>query len=274
MPRPYRHEWRSGTNRSMRLKDKVVIVTGSTMGIGEATARRCVAEGARVVVHGLERERGEKVVQSLGPQAVLHISDLADPKAPAALAEAAAKAFGAIDALVNNAAWVARSNLDTTSAERFDRVMAINLRAPLLLIQACLPHLKRSKGAVLNIGSVNAHCGEPNLLDYSISKGGLMTLTRNLADALAPHHVRVNQINPGWVLTENEYKLKLADGLPADWPEKLPEHLMPFGRLIKPEEIASAVVHWISDESYPFTGAVTDVNTYPMIGRNPPKEVK
>ena len=211
----------------MRLKDKVVIVTGSTMGIGEATARLCVVEGARVVVHGLEADRGQKVVESLGDRAVLHISDLSDAKAPGALAEAAVKAFGRIDALVNNAAWVARSNLNTTSATMFDRVMAINLRAPLLLIQACVPYLKLSKGAVLNIGSVNAHCGEPNLLDYSISKGGLMTLTRNLADALATQHIRVNQINPGWVLTENEYKLKIADGLPADWPEKLPEHLMP-----------------------------------------------
>src|SRR5688572_23052831 len=87
----------SGTNQVMRLKDKVVIVTGSTMGIGEATARRCVAEGAKVVIHGLEADRGRKIVADLGERAVLHISDLSDAKAPAALASVAVQAFGGID---------------------------------------------------------------------------------------------------------------------------------------------------------------------------------
>src|SRR3954465_11882641 len=121
----------------MRLADKVVIVTGSTTGIGEATARRFVAEGARVVVHGRERERGEQVVGELGPgRAILLIEDLADPDAPTRIVQAAVNAFGKLDAIVNNAAWIVRSNIDTTDAGLFDRCMAINVRAPLLLFKA------------------------------------------------------------------------------------------------------------------------------------------
>src|SRR3954464_6958744 len=121
----------------MRLADKVVIVTGSTTGIGEATARRFVAEGAKVVVHGRDRERGEKVVRELGPgNALLSVEDLADPNAPQRMVDATVKAFGKLDAIVNNAAWIIRSSIQTTDADLFDRCMAINVRAPLLLFKA------------------------------------------------------------------------------------------------------------------------------------------
>src|SRR5688572_9400849 len=144
----------------MRLKDKVIIVTGSTTGIGEAIARRFVAEGARVLVHGLERDLGEAVGRELAPNASLHIDDLADAESPRRIADAAVRAFGRIDAVVNNAAWIVRSNLQTTDAALFDRAMAVNVRAPLLLIRAAIDELKRSQGCVLNIGSINGYCGE------------------------------------------------------------------------------------------------------------------
>src|SRR5690242_271495 len=110
----------------MRLAGKSIIITGSTTGAGEAMARRFVAEGARVLVHGLERELGEKVVADLGPgKAALHIDDLADAGAPARVVEAAVQAFGGVDGLVNNAAWIIRSNIHTTDAALFDRCMAV-----------------------------------------------------------------------------------------------------------------------------------------------------
>lgn len=256
----------------MRLRDKVILVTGSTTGIGEATARRFVAEGARVVVHGLERELGEAVVRELGSAAVLHIDDLADPAAPQRLMKAALETFGRIDGIVNNAAWIVRSNIETTDAALFDRCMAINVRAPLLLVQAALPHLKQSQGAVLNIGSINGYCGEANQLAYSISKGALITLTRNLADAFGRDRVRVNQLNLGWVLSPNEYKLKVSEGLPPDWHEHPPAAFAPSGRIMMPETIATAAVYWLGDESRPVSGSVVDIEQYPMIGRNPVKE--
>ena len=258
----------------MRLQDKVILVTGSTTGIGEAIARRAVAEGARVLIHGRDEKRGQALLAELSGRAALHVDDIADPAAPSRMVAAAIAAFGKLDALVNNAASVQRSNLSNTDAALFDKIMAINVRAPLLLIQAAVPHLKKTQGAVLNIGSVNGYCGEANLLAYSISKGALITLSRNLADALARDGVRVNHFNVGWVLTPNEYQVKIADGLPADWPERVPRAKAPSGRLIKPEEIAAAAVYWIGDESRPISGSVLELEQHPVIGRNPPKEVE
>ena len=256
----------------MRLKDKVILVTGSTTGIGEAIARRAVAEGARILIHGRDEERGRALASEWPERAALAIADLADPAAPAKVIETAISAFGALDGLVNNAASVARSDLHSTDAAFFDKVMAVNVRAPLLLIKAAYPHLKKSRGAVLNIGSINAYTGEGNLLAYSISKGALMTLSRNLADTLCYEGIRVNHFNVGWVLTENEYKTKLADGLPKDWPEQVEPKFAPSGRILKPEEIAAASVYWLSDESRPISGSVVELEQYPIIGRNPTKK--
>ncbi len=255
-----------------RLDGKVIIVTGSTTGIGEAIARRCVDEGASVLIHGIVIEDGERVAASLGEKAVFHADDLADPAAPARIVGAAVKAFGKLDGLVNNAAWVVRGRLGEVTADFFDRVMAINVRAPLLLIQAALPHLEKSRGVVVNIGSVNAYAGEENLLPYSISKGALQTLSRNLGDTLhRTNGVRVNQINPGWVLTENERKAKQAEGMAEDWPAHLPSLFAPSGRIFRPEEIAATAALFLSDEFGPVSGAVIDLEQYPFIGRNPPK---
>lgn len=255
----------------MRLKDKVVIITGSTTGIGEATARLFAREGAKVVLHGLEEERGEKLARELGA-AVFLPGNLEDAGVPERLVNGAVRAFGRIDGLINNAAMTTRAHLAQTDASFFDRVIAVNLRAPLLLIRGALGELRKTGGSVLNIGSVLAHCGQANLLAYSISKGGLMTLTRNLADALGPQRVRVNQINVGWTLTENEYAVKRADGLPDNWPETLPVSVIPSGRLLEPADIARAALYWISDESRPVTGTVADLEQYPMIGRIPNQE--
>ena len=254
-----------------RLEGKAIIVTGSTTGIGEAIARRCVAEGARVLIHGLEREAGERVALSLNGQAVFHHDDLADAAAPPRIVAAAIAAFGRLDGLVNNAAWVVRGRIGDVTPEFFDRVMAINVRAPLLLIQAALPHLEDTRGCVVNIGSVNAYCGEENLLPYSISKGALQTMSRNLGDSLHRCGVRVNQINPGWVLTENERRFKQEEGMPEDWPAKLPAMFAPAGRIFRPDEIAATVALFLSEEFGPVSGAVIDLEQHPFIGRNPPK---
>ena len=255
----------------MRLQDKVIIVTGSTTGIGRATAERFVKEGARVLVHGRNATEGAAVVAGLNGPAVLHCDDLADPASPARIVQAAMQAFGRIDGLVNNAAYIVRSTLESTDAAFFDSVMAINVRAPLLLIQAAMTELRRRQGAVLNIGSVNALSGEAALLDYSISKGGLQTLSRNLANAYAETGVRINHFNVGWVLTPNEDAIQRKLGQSADWTSKIPPQFAPTGRLIAPAEIAAAAVYWVSDESRPINGSVLELEQYSMIGRNPAK---
>jgi NAD(P)-dependent dehydrogenase (short-subunit alcohol dehydrogenase family) len=259
----------------MRLKDKIIIVTGSTTGIGKAIALRCVAEGARVVVHGLEQDLGQAVVKEIGSEkAVLLIEDIVAEGATQRIVDLALQTYGRLDAIVNNAAMVASSDIHTTDLDFFRQVLEVNTIAPLALIKSALPHLSESHGCVLNIGSVNAYSGEPNLLPYSISKGALMTMTRNLGDTLHREHgVRVNQINPGWVLTEKEIQRKREHGLPDDWYKQIPNLFAPAGRILFPEEIAAAAVYWLADESGPISGQVVDLEQHPFIGRNPPKDV-
>jgi len=258
----------------MRLQNKIIIVTGSTTGIGKAMAIRCVAEGARVVIHGLEEEWGKEVVNELGnDKAVLHCEDISNDGAPERLVDLAIQTFGKLDAVVNNAAIVASSDIHSTDKKFIRRILEVNTIAPYALIKAALPYLTKQRGCVLNIGSVNAYSGEPNLFAYSVSKGALMTMTRNLGDTLHRENgVRVNQINPGWVLTETEKQRKKDHGLAEDWYKDLPSVYAPAGRILWPAEIAAAAVYWLADESGPVSGQVTDIEQHPFIGRNPPKD--
>ena len=96
-------------------------------------------------------------------------------------------------------------------------------------------------------------------------------MTRNLANALGAEQVRVNQINPGWILTEREYRDQIKKGLPEGWPEKLGKDNIPFGKMSTPEQLANAAIYWLADESKPFTGAVVELEQFSIIGRNPEK---
>ena len=261
----------------MRLKDKVILITGSTTGIGEGIARTCAAEGARVILHGAREGAGASLVDELraaGSDAFFVAANLGDPEAAPRLIDAAiAHGGGRLDGLVNNAAVMTRSDLETTDAATFDQTMAVNLRAPLLLIRAAWPHFRRQGGGrVLNIGSINAHCGERNQLAYSLSKAGLVTLTRNLADAYGAEGLRVNALNVGWTLTSNEYALKKREGLPDNWPETLSKTSAPSGRLLSPQDIAWAAIYLLSDEAQLLNGGVLDFEQFPVIGRNPLKQ--
>jgi len=191
--------------------------------------------------------------------------------APQIIVKSALVAFGKIDGLVNNAAIFGGTNISDQSVEHFRAMVQVNLTAPLFLIQAAFEELKKSSGAVLNIGSINAHAGESKLLAYSISKGGMATMTRNLANANGVHGVRFNQINPGWVLTEREYRDKVAVGLKPSWPQDLTRVDIPSGVMTTPEQMAEGAIYWLSDESKPFTGSVVDLEQFSIIGRNPEK---
>ncbi len=252
----------------MLLSNKIILVTGSTMGIGEAIARRCVAEGAQVMIHGLEEAEARQIATSLGHSAHYIIADVALPENCETVVRATIERFGRLDGLVNNAAVTTRSNIETTDVAAFDRTIAINLRAPLLLIRAVMPQFrKQSGGVVLNIGSMNALCGEPNQLAYAIAKAGLMTMTRNLADAHGTEKIRFNQLNLGWTLTESERSRKKKEGLPDGWENRVPKRYAPSGRIWSPEQVAAHAVHWLSDEFAPASGVVFELEQYPLIGR-------
>ena len=257
----------------MRLKDKVILVTGGYTGIGKAIVERCLKEGANVLANGLRDEKAEAIKTKYpDDNLAIYTQDITAEGAAANLVEYALEQFGKLDGLVNNAAIIRPSNIGTTPMRFLKRMLEVNTLAPFAIIQEALPHLTVSKGCVLNIGSINAWSGEPNLLAYSISKGALMTMSRNLGDTLFRENgVRVNQINPGWVLTDNEFVNQKEQGKKDDWHLNLPSVFAPSKRLFKPEELAEAALYLLSDAAGPVSGQVLEVEQYPMIGRNPPK---
>jgi len=171
---------------------------------------------------------------------------------------------GGLDVLVNNAGMVDRGYLEDAPVELWDDIMAVNLRAPFICLQEAVKSMKaRGGGSIVNIGSVNAYVGAPKLGPYSVSKGGLMTMTRNAASALSRHRIRVNQLNVGWTLTEGEEAVQRKQGTRADWLADAVA-MMPFGRLLTPREIAYAAAYFASDESALINGAVLDMEQTPI----------
>jgi NAD(P)-dependent dehydrogenase (short-subunit alcohol dehydrogenase family) len=254
----------------MLLNGKTIIVTGSTTGIGAAIARECITHGANVMLHGRNQARAQALADTLGKQASYCIADLSDAANMQQLVSQTVETFGAIHGLVNNAGMYPRNDIHSLQADEFNHILAVNLTSPLLLCQQVIKHLQAQHiaGAIVNIGSINAYCGQDDLLGYSISKGGLMTMTRNLADSLASSGIRVNQLNVGWTLTENEQQTKHNEGLPEDWEQHVPKTFAPRGHILRPEEIARHVAFWLSDYSAPANGVVYELEQYPVLGRN------
>jgi len=254
----------------MKMKDKVCLVTGSTCGIGESIARLFLAEGASVLVTGLDGSLAWDI-DSFGAQTGIVYGDVSDLDMPRRLVRAALDRFGRLDVLVNNAASTERFNAEATTAEVFDHMMAVNVRAPWLLCKEAFPALKQSGGCILNIGSINGYCGQADLLPYSISKGALHTMSCNLADAWGPDRIRVNHFVLGWILTPNEYKLKLRDGMGNNWHLNPPAEAVPFGTMTSPQAIAAAALYWCSSDSWPLSGNTIELEQFPMHGRLPMK---
>jgi NAD(P)-dependent dehydrogenase (short-subunit alcohol dehydrogenase family) len=250
------------------LSNRVALVTGSTSGVGRGIAQHFASLGARVVLHGLEVEAGERLAEDLraaGRSAVFIGGDLGDEGTCRALVRDTVERLGALDILVNNAALTSRADLETATVAFWDRMIAVNLRAPFILMQEAVPAMKaRDGGSIVNIGSINAYIGQANLFPYSVSKGGLMTLTRNAAAALSRYRIRVNQLNLGWTLTEGEERVKrVEEGRGPEWLQEAVA-TRPFGRLLTPQDIAYAAAYFASDESACITGSVLDLEQFPI----------
>jgi NAD(P)-dependent dehydrogenase (short-subunit alcohol dehydrogenase family) len=250
-----------------RLDDKVSVITGATSGIGRGIAEHFAGLGSHVLVHGVDRRDGLETVrrvQAAGRESEYFEGDLTKEDACRGLIRFAVERFGGLDILVNNAADTGRGDLEHIPLARWDAIMAVNLRAPFILLQEAVPHLRaRGGGSVVNIGSILAYVGEPKLGAYSVSKGGLMTFTRNAASLLNRDRIRVNQINVGWTLTEGERRVKREqEGKGEDWLAQAVA-TRPFGRLLAPLDIAYAAAYFASSESECVTGSVLDLEQYP-----------
>jgi NAD(P)-dependent dehydrogenase (short-subunit alcohol dehydrogenase family) len=230
-----------------RLYGKRALITGGTTGIGLETARQFLAEGARVLVTGLDDERLAAARKELGGDALVARIDAGNAKAQAQLAARIADSFGQLDVAVINAGVGVFRPLDGWDEESFDRSMAINLKGPFFLMQALLP-VFASPASVILMGSVNSHIGMPTSSVYSATKAGLRSLSRTLSGELISRGIRVNTLSPGPVTTPIYGKL----GLPAAELERMEEGLLsqlPAGRFGLPVDIARAAVFLACDES-------------------------
>jgi NAD(P)-dependent dehydrogenase (short-subunit alcohol dehydrogenase family) len=248
---------------AQRLEGKVLVVTGSTQGLGADIARRGARlRAAGIVICGRDTERGETVraeLATLGCEAVFVEADLAEPESCIAVIRACDERFGRLDGLVNSAGLTTRGTLDDTTVELWDRIFAVNVRAPFLLMQHGARLMRRSGdgGSVVNIITMSSHGGEPVLTAYASSKGALATLTRNAGYSLQPDRIRVNGLNIGWTATEGEHDVQTETGRPDDWLAAADAN-SPFGRLLRPDDISPMVTYLLSDAAQMVTGSVTD----------------
>jgi NAD(P)-dependent dehydrogenase (short-subunit alcohol dehydrogenase family) len=243
-----------------RFKDRIVLVTGASSGIGRATARALGAEGARLVLAGRRRDRLDEVardVAAAGAEARVVTGDVRDEATCAAWVAAAAE-WGGLDGLVNAAGVIGNGGIADTPTAEWDRVMDSNLTSVFLLTRAAAPELIRSKGAVVNVSSVAGPRPYANLLAYCVSKSAVDTLTRCAALDFAPHGVRVNAVNPGVVVTELHTTAKAVADYPAFLERSKQTH--PLGRPGQPDEVAATILFLLSDESGWITGATVPID--------------
>lgn len=257
----------TGAGVEIRVDGKIALVTGSTQGIGLAVAEGLIGSGAAgVLLTGRDIARGQAAAARLNAGFVA--ADLADPETPSCLIDACMAKFGRIDILVNAAGLTDRAGLVDATLADWDHLFTVNTRAPFFLMQGAVAAMRRQGGggAIVNILSMNVHCGAPNLAVYSGSKAALATLTRSAANAHRADRIRVNGINMGWTDTPAERRMQ-ADvlGLGIGWLDEA-ERKAPFGRLLKPADIASLAVFLASDAAGPMTGALIDQEQWVLGG--------
>ncbi len=247
------------------LEGKTLVVTGATQGLGATIAALAAASGAAAIaIVGRNAERGEAVsLQLTRPDFPVTFirADLGETDAPAAVMATAIARLGHVDCLVNAAALTDRASLLTGTLDDWDRLFAVNARAPFFLMQAAVMDMKarRAPGSIVNILSVNAHCGAPELAVYSATKAALSTLTRNVANAHLGDRIRVNGINMGWVATPAEEQMQAHTlGKGEDWVRTAAAG-MPLGRLLTMDEVAQLTLFLLSDASGLMTGALIDL---------------
>jgi NAD(P)-dependent dehydrogenase (short-subunit alcohol dehydrogenase family) len=244
------------------LAGKVAVVTGSTQGLGAAIATLYVKEGAKVVLTGRSAADGKAVANRLGRNAIFEETDLVRVDDCRRLIDVALKRFGKVDILVNNAVDATRATVDDVTPEIFDGIFALNLRAPLLLAHHAIKSLRKGRGVIINIGSINAFMGEPRLLVYAASKGALVTASRSLANYLKFDRVRVYCVNCGWMDTEGERAMMKHLGHPPDFIDRAGKG-WPLGRILKPSEVAEMVLFLASERAAPFSGQVIELEQFP-----------
>jgi NAD(P)-dependent dehydrogenase (short-subunit alcohol dehydrogenase family) len=242
----------------MRLKDKVAIVTGAARGLGRSFAMSLAQEGAKVMAMNIvirpkdkeDLDETMKQIKAMGAEATSFVGDVSLQKDTSAMAEAAVKAFGKVDILVNNAAiydGLKRRPFYEIDLDEWDLVMKVNVKGAFLCTRAVFPYMKnQGYGKIINIASEVFFTGSHGFAHYVASKGGIIGMTRALAIELGPHGIRINCVAPGF--TDTEASRGIADVTKYDTSKT------PLGRVVKPEDLTGAALYLASPDSDFVTG--------------------
>ena len=253
----------------MRLKARVVLITGGAAGIGQATALRFAEEGAKVVICDVSEEAGQHTVDKLGPDAAFYRVDVADRRAVQEWVDDVFARYGRIDVLVNNAG-VLRDNMlvkvkhgelvKQMPEEEFDLVVAVNLKGVFNCTQAVAPYMiRQGSGVILNATSVVGLDGNFGQTNYVATKAGVIGMTKVWARELGRYNIRVNTVAPGFILTD----------MLRQMPENVLQQMIarvPLGRIGQPGDVASAYLFLASDEASFISGAVLRVDGGVVVG--------
>ncbi|WP_373503414.1 oxidoreductase [Aestuariivirga sp.] len=246
---------------------RIALITGGAQGIGFATAKRFLELGFGGVMlldrNGAKLRESAEKLKSLGRVEVLE-GDLMDVTLSARAIGATVSAFGQLDVLVNAAGNTERCGLDDTTPEAYERLFGVNVRAALFMMQEAVKVMRLARsGTIINVSSMLAHGGPPNLATYSASKAALNTLTRSVANTVKREGIRAFAINLGWVHTDGEQALQTSfHGMPVNWADEIGRR-MPSGRLIVPDDVAGLMAYLISPSGRMMTGAIIDYEQVP-----------
>jgi len=252
------------TDLSEQFKDKIIVVTGSTQGIGAETAKLFAKRGAKgIVICGRQVGKGNKIkkeIEDIGSQCIFIQADLSKVADCKKIIFKADKKFGTIHSLINVAATTERGTILSASLKNYENNFNINTRAPFLLIQEAIKIMIRdqNKGTIASVLSMQMYSGMPFVVAYSGSKAALAVMTKNIANAVSGHQIRVNALNIGWTDTPAEHKIQTKiHGKKKNWLQT-EERKLPFKRLTKPLDVAKGLAFMCSEESGLMTGSIID----------------
>ncbi|MGL5891155.1 MAG: glucose 1-dehydrogenase [Bacteroidia bacterium] len=241
-----------------KLKNKVAVVTGGNAGIGFATAKEFIAQGAKVVITGRNQQLIDEAVEQLGNNAIGILSNAANLKNTDSLVEKVKELYGKVDVLLVNAGVFYPTPIGQITEDGFDEQMGINFKGAVFTIEKFLPIL--SEGAsVINLSSVNAYTGMPNTAVYAASKAALNSYTRTASTELAPRNIRINSVNPGPIATGIFGKSGLSDEMIQGFAAAL-QNRIPLKRFGQPEDVAKLVAFLASDDASFITGAEYNID--------------
>ena len=247
-----------------QFKDKNIIITGSTQGIGAETAKLLAARGAKsITICGRQQEKGIKVkkeIEDLGSKCIYVKADLANVEDCRNIVKLSDKEFGTIHTLINAAGYTQRGTILSATLENYENNFNVNARAPFILMQETIKIMIRDKvkGTIASVLSIAMYSGMPFIVAYSGSKAALAIMTRNIANSVSGHQIRVNALNIGWTDTPAEHEIQTnVHNKDNDWLQNT-EKNVPFKRLTKPIDVAKGLAFMCSEESGLMTGSIID----------------